>query len=107
MNGHIVVFTTAGSKEEANKLSRGLVEEKLAYCVNTVPSIQSTYFWEGKLCVDEELLLVIKTQESKFTAMESWVRKNHSYEIPEIIDFELNHTNSKYLDWIIQSTQSI
>ena len=63
MNGHIVVFTTAGSKEEANKLSRGLVEEKLAYCVNTVPSIQSTYFWEGKLCVDEELLLVITTQE--------------------------------------------
>ena len=63
-----------------------IVEEKLAYCVNTVPSIQSTYFWEGKLCVDEELLLVIKTQEGKFTAVESWdTCKNHSYEIPELI----------------------
>jgi len=103
MNGHIVVFTTAGSKEEANKLSRGLVEEKLAYCVNTVPSIQSTYFWEGKLCVDEELLLVIKTQESKFTAMESWVRKNHSYEIPELIALPIVKGSADYLkcidDW--------
>jgi len=103
MNGHIVVFTTAGSKEEANKLSRGLVEEKLAYCVNTVPSIQSTYFWEGKLCVDEELLLVIKTQESKFTAVESWVRKNHSYEIPELIALSIVKGSADYLkcidDW--------
>jgi periplasmic divalent cation tolerance protein len=103
MNGHIVVFTTAGSKEEANKLSRGLVEEKLAYCVNTVPSIQSTYFWEGKLCVDEELLLVIKTQESKFTAVESWVRKNHSYKIPELIALPIVKGSADYLkcidDW--------
>ena len=103
MNGHIVVFTTAGSKEEANKLSRGLVEGKLAYCVNTVPSIQSTYFWEGKLCVDEELLLVIKTQESKFTAVESWVRKNHSYEIPELIALPIVKGSADYLkcidDW--------
>ena len=103
MNGHIVVFTTAGSKEEANKLSRGLVEEKLAYCVNTVPSIQSTYFWEGKLCVDEELLLVIKTQERKFTAVESWVRKNHSYEIPELIALPIVKGSADYLkcidDW--------
>ena len=103
MNGHIVVFSTAGSKDEANKLSRGLVEEKLAYCVNTVPSIQSTYFWEGKLCVDEELLLVIKTQESKFTAVESWVRKNHSYEIPELIALPIVKGSADYLkcidDW--------
>ena len=103
MNGHIVVFTTAGSKEEASKLSRGLVEEKLAYCVSTVPSIQSTYFWEDKLCVDEELLLVIKTQESKFTAVESWVRKNHSYEIPELIALPIVKGSADYLkcidDW--------
>ena len=104
MNGHIVVFTTAGSKEEASKLSRGLVEEKLAYCVNTVPSIQSTYFWEDKLCVDEELLLVIKTQERKFTAVESWVRKNHSYEIPELIALPIVKGSTDYLkcidDWV-------
>ena len=104
MNEHIVVFTTAGSKEEANKLSRGLVEEKLAYCVNTVPSIQSTYFWEGKLCVDEELLLVIKTQEVKFTALELWIRENHSYDVPELIALPISKASADYLkcidDWV-------
>ena len=104
MNEHIVVLTTAGSKEEANKLSRGLVEEKLAYCVNTVPSIQSTYFWEGKLCVDEELLLVIKTQEVKFTALELWIRENHSYDVPELIALPISKASADYLkcidDWV-------
>ncbi|MDP7551956.1 MAG: divalent cation tolerance protein CutA [Nitrospinaceae bacterium] len=47
MNKHIVVFITTGSKEEADMLSRGLVEERLAFCVNTIPAIQSTYYWEG------------------------------------------------------------
>ena len=104
MNEHIVVFTTAGSKEEASKLSRGLVEEKLAYCVNTVPSIQSTYFWEDKLCVDEELLLVIKTQEVKFTALELWIRENHSYDVPELIALSIVKGSNDYLkcidDWV-------
>ena len=48
MNEHCIIYITAGSKEEADKLSRGLVEEKLAFCVNTVPGIQSTYQWEGE-----------------------------------------------------------
>ena len=104
MNGHIVVFTTVGSKEEADKLSRGMVEEKLAYCVNTVPSIQSTYFWEDKLCVDEELLLVIKTQEIKFTALELWIRENHSYDVPELIALPISKASADYLkcidDWV-------
>ena len=104
MNGHIVVFTTAGSKEEASKLSRGLVEEKLAYCVNTVPSIQSTYFWEDKLCVDKELLLVIKTQEVKFTALELWIHENHSYDVPELIALPIVKGSADYLkcidDWV-------
>ena len=60
MNEHCVIFITAGSKEEAEKLSRGMVEQKLAFCVNTVPSILSTYHWEGKLHVDEEILLIVK-----------------------------------------------
>ena len=104
MNGHIVVFTTTGSKEEASKLSRGLVEERLAYCVNTVPSIQSTYFWENKLCVDEELLLVIKTQKVKFSALELWIRENHSYDVPELIALPILKASVDYLkcidDWV-------
>lgn len=101
---HIVVFVTAGSIEEADKLSRGLVEEKLAFCVNALPSIKSTYYWDGKLCEDEEILLIIKSRSSKFDALESWVRKNHSYDVPEVIALPIVKGSQPYLksidDWV-------
>lgn len=104
MSGHIVVFTTVDSKKEAAKLSRDLVEKKLAYCVNTVPSIQSTYFWKGKLCIDEEFLLIIKTQEVKFNGLELWIHENHSYDVPELIALPISKASSDYLkcidDWV-------
>lgn len=101
---HIVVYVTAGSREEADKLSRGLVEEKLAFCVSALPAVKSTYYWENKLCQDEETLLIIKTRSSKFTALETWVRKNHSYDVPEVIALPIVKGSQPYLkcidDWV-------
>lgn len=104
MENHIVVFITAGSIEEADKLSRGLVEEKLAFCVNSVPSIKSTYYWEGKLCVDDEILLIVKTRSDQFGPLEHWVRQNHSYDVPEVIALPIVKGSEPYLkgidDWV-------
>ena len=104
MKNHIAVFTTVSSTEEAKKISQGLVEKKLAYCVNTIPSIQSTYFWDGKLCVDEELLLIIKTKEEKLSMLKGWILENHSYDIPEVIALPITQGSSDYLkcidDWV-------
>lgn len=106
MSEHIVVLITAGSTEEADKLSRGMVEEKLAFCVNSVPSIKSTYYWEGKIHVDQEILLIIKTRNSLFEALESWVRKSHSYSVPEIIALPITKGSQPYLkgidDWVLK-----
>ena len=104
MKNHIAVFTTVSSTEEAKKISQGLVEKKLAYCVNTIPSIQSTYFWDGKLCTDDELLLMIKTKEEKFSMLKDWILENHSYDTPEVIALPITQGSSDYLkcidDWI-------
>ena len=104
MSEHCVIFTTAGSKEEADKLSRGLVENKLAFCVNTIPKIQSTYYWEDKIHVDEELLLIIKTRKDRYDALEAWITANHSYEVPEIIAMPIEQGLPAYLsgidDWV-------
>ena len=103
MKNYITVYTTVSSTEEAKKISCGLVETKLAYCVNTIPSIQSTYLWDGKLCVDDELLLIIKTKEEKFSMLKDWILKNHSYDIPEVIALSIVKGSSSYLkcidDW--------
>ena len=104
MKNYITVYTTVSSTEEAKKISCGLVETKLAYCVNTIPSIQSTYLWDGKLCVDDELLLIIKTKEEKFSMLKDWILKNHSYDIPEVIALPIIIGSSGYLkcidDWV-------
>ena len=104
MNEHCIIYITAGSKEEADKLSRGLVEEKLAFCVNAVPGIQSTYQWEGKIHVDDEILLIVKTRQDRYEALERWVKQNHSYDIPEIISLPIQKGLPEYVqaidDWV-------
>ena len=104
MDEHCVIFITAGSKEEADKLSRGMIEKKLAFCVNTVPGIQSTYHWKGKLHIDDEILLIAKTRQQKYGALENWVKQNHSYDVPEIISLPIQKGLPEYLkaidDWV-------
>ena len=100
MNEHCIIYITAGSKEEANKLSRGLVEEKLAFCVNAVPGIQSTYQWEGKIHVDDEILLIVKTRQDRYETLEQWVKQNHSYDVPEIISLPIQKGLPEYLQAI-------
>ena len=104
MSEHYVLFITTGSKEEADKISRGLVEDKLAFCVNAIPGIQSTYYWEGKIQVDEEFLLIVKTRKDRYDALETWVKINHSYEVPETIALPIEQGLPAYLsgidDWV-------
>jgi periplasmic divalent cation tolerance protein len=108
MNEYCVIYITAGSKEEAENLSRGLVEKKLAFCVNTLPGIQSTYRWEGKIHVDNEILLIVKTRQDRYEALEQWVKSNHSYDVPEILSLPIQKGLPEYLnaidDWVSDQT---
>ena len=101
---HIAVLITVSDQNEADRLSRGLVEERLAYCVNVIPGIKSTYFWDGQVCVDDEIQLVIKTRFERFLELERWVISNHSYDVPEIIALPLVTGSKPYLkcvdDWV-------
>ena len=104
MSEYCVIFITAGSKEEAEKISRGLVESKLAFCVSTLPKVQSTYYWEDKIHVDEEFILIVKTRQDQYEALETWVKNNHSYKVPEIIALPIEQGLPAYLngidDWV-------
>ena len=79
-------------------------EQKLAFCVNTVPCMLSTYHWEGKLHVDEEILLIVKTRKEKYSTLETWVKQQHSYDVPEIISLPVQKGLPEYLkaidDWV-------
>ena len=102
----IVVIVTASNEEEAAKIGRALVEERLAACANIVPKIRSIYRWEGKVQDDPEALMLIKTTDKAFDALVSRVKELHSYSVPEIIALPIGAGSSDYLSWIEESTDS-
>ncbi|CAN6296225.1 unnamed protein product [Urochloa humidicola] len=101
----IVVYVTVPNREAGKKLSESIISEKLAACVNIVPGIESVYWWEGKVQSDAEELLIIKTRESLLDALTEHVKANHEYDVPEVIALPITGGNSKYLEWIKNSTK--
>lgn len=102
---YIVIFVTCKNKEEAENIAESLVLEKLAACVNIIPTITSIYFWEDKLCSESEALLIIKTQGKLFKRLEKRVKQLHSYKVPEIISFPITSGSADYLDWLHEATK--
>ncbi len=103
MTDSIVIFVTAGSEAEAEKIARALVEEQLAACVNILNPIRSIYRWQGQVADDREWLLLIKTQAERFAAVESRVKALHSYQVPEVIALPIVAGAEGYLRWLRES----
>lgn len=96
---YIVVFCTVKGKEETEKIGTGIVKNKLGACVNYF-KVNSIFEWENKIEKEEEYLLIIKTKKEKFDTLREFIKKNHSYTVPEIISFEVFKGNKEYLNWI-------
>jgi len=105
MTDKILVLTTAGSKEEARKIARVLVERLLAACVNVVPQVTSIYRWEGEIEEAEEFLLVVKTTRAAFERVREAILELHSYDVPECISVAIDGGSVGYLSWIGQSVK--
>jgi periplasmic divalent cation tolerance protein len=103
MTDKLLILTTAGSEAEARKIAEGLVERRLAACVNIVPRIQSVYRWEGKLEEAEEFLLLIKTSKPREEQVRAAITELHSYELPECIAISIASGSAEYLKWIGES----
>ena len=97
-----VIFITV-PPTKAESLSKQLIEENLAACVNLLPTIESYYKWDGKLNTEEESLLIVKTTEQKVEQLITFVKENHPYEVPEIIALPLTEGLPDYLDWVRES----
>lgn len=103
----IIVFVTAGSFEEAEKIGKGLVEEKLAACANIIRNVKSIFFWEGKLCQENEVLMIIKSKSNLFNPLKDYIKKNHSYKVPEIIAASIKDGLPDYLSWLDESCKKL
>ncbi|GAQ94349.1 divalent cation tolerance protein [Thermodesulfovibrio aggregans] len=102
---YMVVFITASSEDEAVKIAKTLVEEKLAGCVNIIRNVRSIYFWQGKVEDDQEVLMIVKTRSDLFEELEKRVKSLHSYTVPEIIGIKIKKGSENYLNWLDEVTK--
>jgi periplasmic divalent cation tolerance protein len=100
MTDKIVVLTTCGSAEEADKIARALVSKKLAACVNVLPAVRSIYRWKGEVQDAEEIVLVIKSSRALFDDVRVEIEKLHSYEVAEVIAVPIVDGSEAYLEWM-------
>ncbi len=99
----VVIMTTAGSQEEAEKLANALVGDQVAACVQLVP-ITSYYTWKGEAQSDDEILLLVKTRAPVYSRVEELIRSLHSYDTPEVIAVPVASGSPGYLSWIQEVT---
>lgn len=103
-DGPILVLCTAPDAEVGAQLARGLVEAKLAACVNVVPGLRSFYTWKGQLEDDAEVQLLIKSREAKFQALNEWIQREHPYDVPEVLALPIVQGATSYLEWLRDQT---
>ena len=94
------IYMTAGSKSEAQKIGKALVDSRLAACVNILDNMESIYRWEEKLQVDSEVVLIAKTTETRVPRLIDKVKSLHSYDCPCIVSLPVLDGYPPFLDWI-------
>jgi periplasmic divalent cation tolerance protein len=99
MSGARVILTTVGTVDDAKRIARLLVEERLAACVS-LTAVESLYAWEGRVAEDPETLLVIKTSAARVDALERRLRELHPYSVPEFVVLAAEHVAAPYMEWL-------
>jgi len=97
---HIIVLMTAPTKEEADKIVRQLLNQRLIACANTLSPVKSQYWWKNKVEEANEFLVVMKTQKKLFNKLAETIRQLHSYEVPEILALPIIKGAEPYLKWL-------
>jgi len=105
MTDKILILVTASSRREAGRVVRHLMDARLVACVNISQPIQSIYRWEGKVQVDKEFLLQIKSTRDLFPEVRKAIQITHSYKIPEIICLPIVDGSPEYLSWVGESVK--
>ncbi len=101
----VFAYITAGSRDEALRIGRALVDERLAACANILDGMTSIYRWQGAVEEATETVLIAKTRAELFDRLAARVRDLHSYEVPCVIELKVGRGNPAYLDWLRDETE--
>ena len=107
MSEFIEIHWTSGSIDEARKISRYLVQERLVACAQITPWIESIYLWNGQLETTQESKILLKTRKELYDLIKKVIMENCTYQVPEITYQNVDGGNEEYLNWMHESTQEL
>ena len=100
---YLIVFMTAPNREEALKIVRNLLKEKLIACGNIIDSVTSLFWWKGEISEENETLVIMKSSKKSFKKLCKQIEELHSYDVPEIIALPIVDGSPSYLEWLNSS----
>jgi periplasmic divalent cation tolerance protein len=100
---YVIALSTVAKPEDAQRIARSLIEQRLAACVNIVPGLLSVYRWKGNIESEGEHLLVIKTRRDRIEALRAALVSLHPYDVPELVVLPVEAGHAPYLAWIDES----
>ena len=100
MTEALVVFTTFANEQDAARVARVLVEERLVACANLVPGARSIYRWQDQVQDEREVVVLMKTRKQDWSALLSRLHELHPYETPECIAVRIAAGAPKYMAWL-------
>ena len=100
---YCIVLTTFENEEQAKEIIDGALESNLAACIQVL-KIKSHYKWDGKVCHDDEVLVLFKTSSSVYVALKEYLINNHPYDTPEVLMLDVGDGTDSYLKWVDEMT---
>lgn len=104
---HSVLLINCPTEQIARDIGRGIMEKRLAACVNIFPRTTTMYYWKGEYQDASEILLLVRTRTSLIQRLNAYLRAVHPYDLPEIISFPIEDGSLHYLKWIEDAVTDI
>lgn len=103
----VLALTTLPDPDAARRLARQLLESRLVACVNILPAGRSMYWWKGQLEEVDECVLLLKTTAERWPALKQALPALHSYDVPELLAFDITDGLEPYLQWLVTEVQGV
>ena len=100
----VSVYAIFASAEEAERIGRTVIEERLAACINILPGVRSIYRWQGAIESADEVAAILKTGKASAGALIARIAALHSYDVPCIVTWPIDKVLASYAEWIEAST---
>ena len=102
----IVIYCTVPNKKLAKNITKIIMRHKLAACVSLIDGVQSTFSWDGEICEEKEVLMMIKTRRANYGKIKLVIEDMHTYSVPEVVALPIVDCSEDYLKWLVKETES-